>query len=311
LGKRFFDQNQKRCYHVRVTEIETVLPVEIWREKVLEHKLKATRWTVPARERRAANQPHPIEDFIFTYYHFSYAKIEEWHPEYGVRLEWNDALPQAWQKSPYEREGDALRMAVTGLKEKEIQRLIWTRDLMAGTQERAPIFSCHGLHEWAMVYRGEDVRHGAYTKLRLSQAEVDALVESRPIRCTHFDAFRFFHPQALPLNRFQPTLLGRPEQEQPGCVHANMDLYKWAYKSMPWVGSDMLLACLELAIRLRSLDMRASPYDLSDFGCEPVKIETAEGRRLYEQEQLLLAQEAAPLRQRMVEILTRVIQAIG
>jgi hypothetical protein len=69
---------------------------------------------------------------------------------------------------------------------------------------------------------------------------------------------------------------------------------------MPWIGTELLLDCFELAVELRNLDMRASPYDLSAWGREPVCIETAEGRRIYEAEQRRLAAEAAPLRERLI-----------
>ena len=126
------------------------------------------------------------------------------------------------------------------------------------------------------------------------------MIESRTVACTHHDAFRFFSKQARPLNRIQPTLDTRHENEQPGCVHANMDLYKWAAKSMPWIGSGLLLETFTLAMELRDLDMRASPYDLSRWGVVPVKIETAEGRKEYEGEQRRLAGIASGLRQRLI-----------
>jgi hypothetical protein len=50
--------------------------------------------------------------------------------------------------------------------------------------------------------------------------------------------------------------------------------------------------------------MRASPYDLSAWGRPPIRIETTEGRRLYETEQRQLAAKAAPLRQRLIHALT-------
>ncbi len=210
------------------------LPASEWLRRAALHRARAERWTVPARERRAANKPHPVDDFLFTYYRFSYAKIEEWHPAAGVSLEVAEPLPQHFTKPPYRcAEGRVFADPVL-LSDKERARVRWTRELLVATRDRAPVFSCHGLHEWAMVYRGADVRHAGTARLRLPQAEIDALIESRPLRCTHFDAFRFFHPDAQPLNRLQPTLEGRPGFEQPGCVHANMDLYKWAHKAMPW-----------------------------------------------------------------------------
>ena len=290
------------------TALPTLSATE-WQERAARHRARACRWTVPALKRRASRQAHPVEDFLFTYYPFSFAKLEEWHPEAGTALERTAALPACWQKSPYRfsNSGHTVHADPFLLEHKELARLRWIRELLAATLDRVPNFACHGLHEWAMVYRGTDVRHALTTKLRLPQQEIDALVESRPIRCSHFDAFRFFHAEALLLNRLQPTLLERHHFEQPACVHANMDLYKWAFKAMPWVGSDLLMDCFEQALELRDLDMRASPYDLTAYGLDPVKIETPEGRREYEKEQSRLANKSAPLRQRLIELLDRVL----
>lgn len=194
------------------------------------------------------------------------------------------------------------------LTAKERVRLNWIGELLTATQNRVPNFACHGLHEWAMVYRGKEVRHEKTTPLRLPQAEIDALVESRAICCSHHDAFRFFALEARPLNRLQPTLESRVGLEQPGCVHANMDLYKWTAKAMPWIGSELLLDCFELAMELRDLDMRASPYDLTAWGREPICIETAEGRRIYEIEQRRLAAEATLLRERLIAGLRKIAE---
>jgi hypothetical protein len=285
----------------------TVLDAADWRPRAAAHRARAERWTLPARRRRGCRQPHPVEDFLFTYYPFPFAKLEEWHPPVGVALHAADPLPACWTKPPYRRDGRLVAADPAALSDKERARLRWLRELLVATRDRPPIPACHGLHEWAMVYRGAEVRHAGIAPLRLPQEEIDALVESRPIRCSHFDAFRFFHPAAQPLNRLQPTLLGRPQHEQPACVHANLDLYKWAFKAMPWAGSDHLLDCLELALELRDLDMRASPYDLSAFGLAPIRIETADGRRDYEREQFRLAAKAAPLRQALIDSLATVL----
>ena len=86
-----------------------------------------------------------------------------------------------------------------------------------------------------------------------------------------------------------------------------MDLYKWAAKAMPWIGTELLLDCFETAIELRDLDMRASPYDLRAWGREPICIETAAGRRIYEIEQRRLALLAMPLRSRLISALQTII----
>jgi hypothetical protein len=245
-----------------------------------------------------------VDDFLFEYYPYPLALLEKWHPGTGVALEWDSpALPAPFSDRCYLL-GDGFFLAdASRISKKGRERLKWICELLAATRDRLPNFACHGLHEWAMVYQGENVRHEKTTPLRLPQSEIDALVESRAICCSHHDAFRFFATGARRMNRLQPSLGSRPAHEQPGCVHANMDLYKWAAKGMPWIGTNLLVDCFELAIALRDLDMRASPYDLTTWGREPVAIETAEGRRIYETEQRRLALLAVPLRERLISAL--------
>ncbi len=263
---------------------------------------------MPARKRRDHGVPHPVEDFLFQYYPYPLALLENWHPGLGVALEVSDATDSpalaAFSERWYSRGDGWISLDPEKLGAKERERLKWIMELLAATADRPPNFACHGLHEWAMVYRGKEVRHEKTTPLRLPQAEIDALVESRAICCSHHDAFRFFAAEARPMNRLQPDLDSRILLEQPGCVHANMDLYKWAAKSMPWIGSELLLDCFELALELRDLDMRASPYDLAAWGREPIRIETVEGRRIYEIEQKRLSAEAVPLRERLIAALS-------
>jgi hypothetical protein len=175
------------------------------------------------------------------------------------------------------------------------------RSLLSASAARPPWLGCFGLHEWAMVYRSGEIRHENWP-LRLGSAGTDRVVESMPIRCTHFDAYRFFTPPARPLNAVRPTRTDQVELEQPGCLHAGMDLYKWAYKLDPFAPSDLVADCFELAHDIRVLDMRASPYDLGALGYAPVEIETASGRAEYAREQADFASRAAPLRARLIEL---------
>jgi len=279
----------------------SLLSTTIWREREAAHLRRARVHTLPARKRRDSRELNPVEDFLFEYYPYPLALMEKWHPGAGVALEWDSTvLPAPFSDRCYTLEGGVFFADTSLIPDKERERLKWIRELLVATRDRAPNFACHGLHEWAMVYRGKDVRHEKTTPLRLPQAEIDALVESRAICCSHHDAFRFFAAEARPMNRLQPDLHSRALFEQPGCVHANMDLYKWAAKAMPWIGTEFLLDCFELANDLRDLDMRASPYDLTEWGREPIRIETPEGRRMYENEQRRLAQLAMPLRETLI-----------
>ena len=62
------------------------------------------------------------------------------------------------------------------------------------------------------------------------------------------------------------------------------DLFRYAVHIFPYLPSELLGDCFELAVAARVLDMRASPYDLrhapTDPGLDlsPIKIETGVGR---------------------------------
>jgi hypothetical protein len=237
-----------------------------------------------------------VLDFLFTYYSHRPAKLLRWHPGPGVELAGADEYLR-WPA--YRATG---RGVVLGsLPAARRQAVEFVHGLLTAIAGRAPRFGCFGLHEWAMVYRSAEVRHEDWP-LRLGTAGTNAVVESLPVRCTHFDAFRFFTPAARPLNLVQPRRSDQLTLEQPGCLHAGMDLYKWAYKLDPYTPSDLVADCFELALDIRSLDMRASPYDLAPLGYAPVPIETAEGRARYRREQAEFSERARPLRARLVAL---------
>ena len=79
-----------------------------------------------------------------------------------------------------------------------------------------------------------------------------------------------------------------------------MDLYKWCYKLVPLIPSELTADCFALAREIRSLDMRASPYDLSALGFDPIPVETVAGRAQYAAAQRTFAEQAAPLRERLI-----------
>ncbi|WP_197509762.1 hypothetical protein [Tessaracoccus coleopterorum] len=176
--------------------------------------------------------------------------------------------------------------------------------LLRAAAAAAPRFGCFGMHEWAMVYRlreGE-TRH-PYLRLRFPPDELAAIVLDVGCRCTHFDAFRFFTEPARPLNLLEPTRERQVELDQPGCLHVNMDLYRWAGKLSPAVPSDLLFDTFLLARRIREVDMAASAYDLTDWGLEPIRVETPTGRAEYAAHQRGFAERAAPLRAGLIAVI--------
>ena len=177
--------------------------------------------------------------------------------------------------------------------------LSWTVDLLAATASRPARLGCFGLHEWAMVYRSDRPRHAV--PLRLGRAGTDAVVESMSLRCTHYDAYRFFTAAAVPRNAEPLSRERQIQTEQPGCLHATMDLYRASVKLMPLLCSDLLADTFELSYAARALDMRASPYDLSGYGYAPVEIETPAGRAQYVREQQVIATRGQVLRATLLE----------
>lgn len=297
--------------HAADRRAPTVLSTAEWQARAAAHLERVRPYTQPRRERRARGESHPVHDFLFQYYSYSAGKLETWHPAPHEVITDSAEARERFGEPVYRAEGGVIRRDVHAMTASKLELLGEARAVLLATRERAAHFGCHGMHEWAMVYGGHDVRHEQVAPLRLPQAEIDAFVESRPVACSHFDAFRFFAPSAKPMNRLPLAWATRYDAEQPGCIHANMDLYRWAYSSMPWVGSDLLADCFELATALRDLDMEAGPYDLRAFGVRPVRIETAEGRDEYQQRQRALSTRAGALRAQLITAIENVLGAVS
>ncbi|MEV6772279.1 3-methyladenine DNA glycosylase [Nocardia sp. NPDC051030] len=272
-----------------------------WRARAAAHRGRVDALVGPYLERRAAGSKHPVIDFLFTYYGHKPAQLKRWHPGHGITLldatEYSEARGYHQISLPGDNPGWT---ADPTFLEKRRSTIEFVTQLLSATATRPAQLSCFGLHEWAMVYRTDEVRH-QQVPLRLGSAGTDAVVESMQLRCTHFDAFRFFTPEAVPLNIEPLTREDQVDREQPGCLHANMDIYKWGFKLTPLIGSDLLLSCFELACAARELDMKASPYDLAEFGYEPIRIETPQGRAEYVRGQADIATRAETLRTRLLD----------
>ncbi|SER69180.1 hypothetical protein SAMN05216199_0899 [Pedococcus cremeus] len=272
-----------------------------WEALEAAHHARVDAATAAHLRRRGDGRKHPVEDFLFTYYSHRPAQLRRWHPGPGVRLADAAGLPRATWKH-YRVEGDDVVLDAAAFLEARRETVELASRLVASTLGRQAQFGCFGLHEWAMVYRlGDDeVRHAGWP-LRLGSAGTDEVVEAHQIRCSHYDAFRFYTPPARSLNLLQPTRESQPDLEQPGCLHAGMDLYKLAYKLSPAVPSDLIMDCFDVAREIRELDMRASPYDLTALGYEPVPIETPAGKAAYAAAQRGFSARGQVLRQRLLD----------
>jgi hypothetical protein len=282
--------------------VPTVLEPAEWVPRARAHAARVDAWVQPHLERRRTGEKHPVEDFLFDYYHLSPAKLRRWHPGAGVVLGGAEAGEYLeltdYGQVPHGVTADRDRLA------RHRRRLHDVRRLLVATASRPAAYGCFGMHEWAMVYRqpADQVRHSG-RRLRLGSAGTDTVVEAAPLRCTHIDAYRFFTPEALPLNALRPTRGTQVELEQPGCLHAGMDLYKWAAAFDPFLPSELTADCFAHAREIRAVDMRASPYDLADLGYPPIRVETADGRADYVRHQRTFAETGAALRARLVAAL--------
>jgi hypothetical protein len=302
---------------------QTVLPADSWKQHEADHQARVRRYADPYLARRSAGRKHPVEDFLFTYYTQKPGQLLRWHPGAGVVLTGAEAAARADWK--YYRKLDDGDLAAAGLSAgttaatvdlaaflaERKEALQFAEIILRGTATRPAQFGCFGLHEWAMVYHQDkfELRH-EYLQLRLGSQGTDRVVEDNRIRCSHFDAFRFYTPDATPLNELTPSRENQRAMEQPGCLHANMDLYKWAYKLAPALPSELVMDCFELSWRVRAMDMQASPYDLEEWGYPPIPIETAAGKAEYVEHQRAFSAEAQVLRGRLLGALAPLIDEV-
>ncbi len=302
----------RRRSWVPMAEQFSLLAPDVCLAREASHQARVRRYADPYLARRSAGRKHPVEDFLFTYYTQKPGQLLRWHPGAGVVIAGGPAEARRGWK--HYRTLDDGELALVGLPAGSTA-VTFDRDafladrrdavtfaevILRGTSARPAQFGCFGLHEWAMVYRQDkfDLRH-EYLRLRLGSEGTDRVVEDNRIRCSHFDAFRFYTPDAVGRNELVPTRENQRHMEQPGCLHANMDLYKWAYKLLPALPSELVMDCFELSWRIRAMDMQASPYDLAAWGYPAIRIETADGKASYVEHQRAFAAEAAELRNRL------------
>ena len=277
-----------------------VLTSRDWKRRVLTHRKKLSPIIDPYLKKRSEQKKDPVLDFLFEYYKFRPSHLMRWSPGAGMALEIGDTTDELPEVSELTVDGQIAYLNTDLFPEKRLRAANWIHELLVKTNQSKPFFGCMGMHEWAMVYKAGKVRHNQ-VQLRLPDDEIAALVESRPLLCTHFDAFRFFTEEARPLNKNNLTRDTFQDNEQPGCIHTNMDIYKWAYKLYPWISSDLIREAFLLAVDARTIDMKASPYDLRDQGLKPIRIETEAGRKEYVAHQTDIWERGLPVRQSLIE----------
>lgn len=288
-----------------------VVVVHDWRAREAAHADRVAHLTADRRYRAERGLTHPVDDFLWDYYSLKPRQLTKWFPGVGAGLPDDGTLgwraTSRWHELTTTVDGPVLTLSAEAFladRRADVERL---HSLLSATAGRAPAFACFGWHEWAMVYRQREHRHPL--PLRLGQAGTDAVVDAAHIRCTHYDAFRFFTPEARPLNPLQPARETQIALEQPACLHANMDLLRASLSLGPAVPGELLLDAFELAARIRRLDMAASPYDCSSLGLAPVRVETPEGRAEYVAAQRAFAEQSVPIRERLMRVTSVLLRA--
>ena len=163
-----------------------MLPEAIWRLRQQAHEARVRVWTDPHQARAARGEKHPVWDFLMEYYAFRPAWLRRWHPGPDVVLA-GDGAREFLRWSEYVETPEGVTLSPAALSEGRRTYVRWLRDFLAAVRARPPFFGCHGLHEWAMVYRepGDRRRHPDYP-LRLAPAALERVVAGTTVCCSHF-----------------------------------------------------------------------------------------------------------------------------
>ena len=278
-----------------------------WHKARIEHHNIVRPWVQPRLDRKSRQEKHPVDDFLFEYYPISPSKILAWHPGFGHTLEIDETDVELFNLKFYSFTENTVTLSETFIADS-VDSMQRTIEFLSLIRSRQAVNGCFGLHEWAMVLGEDHVRHDSWP-LRLPQSEIRKTIDEIGLRCTHFDAFRFFTDESRPLNPIQLTRADQIQVEQPGCLHANMDLYKIVFSHSPILGSAVLRQAFELARDIRTVDMQVAPYDLHLLGVHPIPVETVSGRAEFARLQREFAQRADALRSAVIEQLTHVLNA--
>ena len=213
------------------------------------------------------------------------------HRESCDRTPSGAARPGRWSRSTWRRSGRPVGPDST-----------FTGRLLRATAAAPAQFGCFGLHEWAMVLPARTTSAAASGLAAAARARTAPTrsCEEHQIKCTHYDAFRFFTPPARPA---QSAAAGPGSPAGPGAarlparVHGPVQV---GLQADPAVPSELLVDCFVLARR----DPRAGHAGIAlrpaDLGYPPVRIETVAGKAEYVAAQREFAAQAQVLRRRAV-----------
>ncbi len=180
---------------------DSVLAESEWTARERAYRDRIEKFVAPHLRRAQAGEAHPVWDFLFRYYSLRPRQLRVWHPGFGVVLG-GPGSRRYLGRTGYGPHPEGVTVTEQHLRDR-VGTVRFISELLAATANRQAQLNCFGLHEWAMVYGAPTVRHER-VPLRLGAVATDAVVESMPLRCSHFDAFRFFTEPAASAQRRQP-----------------------------------------------------------------------------------------------------------
>jgi hypothetical protein len=183
-----------------------VVPEEQWRSEAEAYKSRVRR--LVGGNLTSYDSSNPIYNFLFRYYFWKPSSVATFSPGWNrILLGANpcDVTHGGGQRAPFNWRDRGLYFDGSCCRRETLEGFEKTLDLLRKTESRPPTLSCFGMHEWAMLYSPPSVevtasvpsRHQGLP-LRLSQELLNSVVEERaPLRCSHFDAYRFFAQEAV------------------------------------------------------------------------------------------------------------------
>jgi hypothetical protein len=129
-----------------------------------------------AKHRMHAVNKHPIFNFLHKYYSYSAESLKQYSPGMACLLTETN-VKDFEERVLHSRfaiieEDRSVQYQVIDIRDfrgqQKIKNIRRNRELLKNTMGRNPVFSCYGLHEWAMLYKG-NTKHQHELDLRVSQ----------------------------------------------------------------------------------------------------------------------------------------------
>ena len=206
-----------------------VLAEEVWRARRTAHERRVDELDHAAPRTAAARREAPVEDFLFDYYSYRPGQLRRWHPGAGVTLS-GESAHEYLRQPGYVETPDGITLDVDAFLARRGDTVRWVHDLLRRTAERpatSAVSACTS-GRWSKAASRRRTAQRLATTSHAREAGRDRRGARRPVQPLR--RVPFLHRAGAAANVLRPARETQHELEQGGCLHANMDLYKWAYK---------------------------------------------------------------------------------